>query len=504
VPHLQPDLAQFKGGISGLNAAVRYSPGLIDGVSGSLAIDNGSLFDLEIRNAPVTAARGRLGSPAKIAFALTRDSATAAISASAFELHADTKAAGRITLEGSVDTAARLIHTSEPAPVLEALERTAVAAAPHYRLALGLIGSPPAADWRIAARQSSSDPFLRFSGDRVELRGVFEAGSFQTGDVAADLIERDRGLLIDASLPLAVEGREALFVIPVQLALREPFPEADRKAELLWDPPAVEKIWADFQPRHARAGAFLDRSSIEFGGVSLLQLLAPSEPLRVVVGIGDRLQFHAPVASRLLFGSAAAVSQAEVAWNSGTPSITARIGGGFRNLQSGAFGLASSGVHYAFLEDSFDGSFRLAANDIAVTPETLERWRLDPVSFDQFNRLDVSLQASRSKEQAGPGIVQLAFDTRLRFLNEILQQASDKIRFTVPPQLMTYRGLRASFDANQGVVQTKSPLLELSGVKVLSSELLDVNGEVRIRLGDRLGNEMPLSHLIRFAIGVVR
>jgi hypothetical protein len=288
------------------------------------------------------------------------------------------------------------------------------------------------------------------------------------------------------------------------LAIGEPFPESGASTGLLWDAAAVEKIWSGFSPRHASGVLWIDRPSFELGPASLLQVAAPAQPLRAVVGLGDRLQVHVPFTARMLYGSVTTTTQAEVSWNGSSPSVRARLQGGFRNVQAGAVGLTMSGIHQPIVEDSLDGTFSVSVNDVPVTRESLDRWRDQPASFDQFHRFDLSFQAGRSKDQAGPGILQLGFDTRVRLMNQVLQQIASELRFLVPPQLVTYGGLRASFEVAHGVLQTSNPLLELSGVKILSTDLLDLFGDVRVRLGDRLSNEIPLSHLIRYALGGVR
>jgi hypothetical protein len=476
VPRFRPEIAGFEGAISGLRADVQYAPGRIETVAGSLTLDGGPLFRSDD-------AHVELGAPATVRFALNRKGAAAEIAVPA--LSAGVR---KVSAAGSFETAVRLIHTTQPAAILEAFQAAADTASPHYRRARELLGPFPAAEYHVAARQSRGNPFLRIGTDRMELRGSFEAGSFKTGDVAADLVERERNLFLDAAVP--VESR----VFPVLVAIRSPF--------LLDDANDVQKIWAGFQPRHApRGDPFVDRVSAELRGVSILQIKAPVRPVTAVVGLGERIQFHAPLAARLLFGSIAATAQGELAWNGNTPEITARVSGGFENLQAGALGLASFGSHQPFVEDAFDGSFRASLKDLPLTRESLERWRRSPANFDQYHRLTFALHATRSKTQAGPGTVQLGIDARPRILNEIVQRATDSIRFKVPPQLLTYRGLTASIDAANGMVQTKSPVLELSGVKILTTGLLDVNADVRVRLGDRLAAEMPLSHLVRSATG---
>jgi hypothetical protein len=497
VPHLRPNLEGFQGALSSLTAGIDYAPGRIERIAGSVILDAGPLFDRKIAGGPLTSARARLPLPAKAAFALAGDAFTAQVSAPGFAAGASARAAGELSAEGSVETSVRLIESSEPATVLDALQRAGSRALPHYRRARDLFGPPPL-EWRVATRQSPGNPFLRLSADRVELRGSFETAPFQTGDVAADVVGRERNLFLDAIVPLKIAGRASALNLPVELAIREPFPEPERKAALLWDASGIEKVWSLYHPRLAAGGEpLLDRRSLAFGGASVLEFTAPSRPVRAVVGLGDRIQLHAPVTARLLFGSGSATAQAELAWNGGTPELTARIDGAFHNLQAGAAGLAFSGIHHALVEDSFDGSFRLAANGVAISRDLFR-------GFEPLDRLDLSFQAARSSNQPGPGVVQLGFDSRVRLMNAVLESITDKIRFKVPPQLLTYRGLTAAFEARQGIVQTERPLLELSGVKVFTTDLFEIDANMRVRLGDRRSKEMPLAQLFRFAWGGAR
>jgi hypothetical protein len=241
----------------------------------------------------------------------------------------------------------------------------------------------------------------------------------------------------------------------------------------------------------------LDERRLNALGASVLDVTAPSQPVQTVIGLGDTIQVHVPVEARVLFGSAGVVAQAELAWKENTPLLTARVAGDFRGVQTGALGLNSTGLHTPLVEDSLDGSFTAAIDEAP-----LRRWTSFP--YEVLDRLDLSFDVARSKGQTIPGVVQAGVDGRLQRLNEILGRVTDAIRLYVPPQITTYKGLKASFEARKGIVRTKEPLLELTGVKLLSTKLLNVDAGVRIRLGARDQVEMPLSHLFHAAQGGAR
>jgi hypothetical protein len=433
VPALRTDLAEFPAGIRDLRLSAGFGPGAITGVTGSLTLDAGPVLGTKT-------AEARLGAPAAIAFQLTQAGLSADVSVPAFALRAETKQAGPIAVEGSVDTAIRAIRDVGPTPLLDTLGHVARLARPHWRRALEYADLARPVDWRVTARNTEGNPFLRATPGRWEVRGVFQASS-----VAADLFERNGNLFVDASIPVSFRGRAPL-TLPVELAIG-PAP------------------------------------------------LPPAGATRITIGLGERIQIHAPVALRTPYGSASAVAQAEIGWDGGTPVITSRVEGTFQNLR---------GAQPALVEDSFDGSFRAAIHALPVPRASLEVWRADPARFDQFHRVDLSLRAFRTQGQPGPGIVQVGMDTRVRLLNEILQEVSDKLRFLAPPQLVTYRDVRVSFDAAGGMIQTKKPLIELWGVKVLSTDLLDLGAAVRVRLGGRGAEAAPLSQLVQSALGGAR
>lgn len=433
VPALRTDLAEFPAGIRDLRVSAAFGPGAITGVTGSLTLDAGEVLETKT-------AAARLGAPAAIAFRLTQNDLSADVSLPAFALRAETKQAGLVAAEGSVDTAVRAIRDAGPAPLLDTLRRVARLGRPHWTRALEYADLPRPVDWRFSGRNIEGSPFLRATPGRWEVRGVFQASP-----VAADLFDREGNLFVDTSIPVTLEGRTPL-TLPVELAIG-PAP------------------------------------------------LPPAGATRIVVGLGERIQLHAPVALRTPYGSVAAVAQAEIGWDGTTPVVTSRLEGTFQNLR---------GPHHSLVEDSLDGSFRAAVNALPVPRASLDLWRGDPARFDQFHRVDLSLKAFRTPGQPGPGIVQVGMDTRVRLLNEVLQRVSDELRFLAPPQLVTYRDLRVSFDAAGGMIQTKNPLLSLSGVKVLSTDLLDTGAEVRVRLGGRRAEPAPLSQLVQSALGGAR
>ncbi len=433
VPALRTELAEFPAGIRDLRVSAAFGPRAITGVTGSLTLDAGEVLETKT-------AAARLGAPAAIAFQLTQNDLSAEVSVPAFALRAETKQAGPVAVEGSVDTAVRAVRDAGPAPLLDTLRRVGRLGRPHWTRALEYADLARPVDWRVSARNTEGNPFLRAAPGRWEVRGVFQGSS-----VAANLFEHGGTLFIDASVPLILEGRAPL-TLPVELAIG-PAP------------------------------------------------LPPAGATRIVVGLGGRIQLHAPVALRTPYGSVSAVAQAEIGWDGTTPVVTSRLEGAFQNLR---------GPHHSLVEDSFDGSFRAAVNALPVPRASLDLWRGDPARFDQFHKVDLSLEAFRTPGQPGPGIVQVGMDTRVRLLNEVLQRISDELRFLAPPQLVTYRDLRVSFDAAGGMIQTKNPLLSLSGVKVLSTDLLDVGAEVRVRLGGRRAEPAPLSQLVQSALGGAR
>jgi hypothetical protein len=132
-----------------------------------------------------------------------------------------------------------------------------------------------------------------------------------------------------------------------------------------------------------------------------------------------------------------------------------------------------------FLEHELDGEISLRS----------ESW--PPVAATTSLGLDIHT----SSRNTFPGILQLHIATSVTSLNQVLDKIIRQVQFKVPPSSLRFRNMALHLNVDRGKVQTDKPWLELEGIRILSSNDLDIEGNIRLH-GARNGERVDLHDLV--------
>ena len=177
-------------------------------------------------------------------------------------------------------------------------------------------------------------------------------------------------------------------------------------------------------------------------------------------------------------------------------SLDTRLNLDLRNIHAGALGTTMSGSHSAILEDSLDGRISVRLDGLTMDRNTLPALLDGKVGADELEKIGVSVHMFRSPELTNvPGVLQATSEVQVNLVNEVLNQILKDLRLPAPPRAMTYSDLSLNFEVDRGLVRTNREVLKLGGLKIFSSNFVDVVGEVRAHLG-RPGERILLGDLM--------
>jgi hypothetical protein len=378
-------------------------------------------------------------------------------------------------------------------------------------------GTPQRADLSLKLRlrnASTSEKALELNTERIALRlwadleelswsAIRSAMISGNGQIDVDLSLHNDHLVLDGHLPLrlraslgAEPARTFELNLPVLVAFSDALKPAGRNSSDFWDSDYYRAFWSSYRIRQAaRGGVFFNTPRLVAGGLSLRQVLLPTEPLQIALGAADRLELHVPFAGRALFGTAGGSLQTAIRWLPERALVSTNFNLQLRNIQAGAIGIDSGNGHLPYVEDELDG-------DISVH---IVDWPLDRkligtlAAFESLpgtDRLSARVEFWKSlRNQSVPGILQLSSDTQLKTLNELLNRIIRDVRLKMPPRSVSYRNLRLKLDIEKGRISTASPWLTLEGLRIFSSPLVDIDGTVRLR-GSRTATPLELDRLL--------
>jgi hypothetical protein len=270
--------------------------------------------------------------------------------------------------------------------------------------------------------------------------------------------------------------------LPVLVALSDSLKKSDTPGRL-WDTQYYERFWSTYEIDQAGRGtnSLIDQPHLVVGPLSIREVAAPVQPLRIAIGHSGGVGVHVPLAARLLHGTATGFLDAAVGWPDDRMALQSRLSLSLRNIQAGAIGLESGSGHLPFLEHELDGDISLRT----------EGW---PFTLDGANfSLDFR---SSARNQGLPGILQMRSGTSVSTLNQVLDKIIRDLQLRVPPSAFSFRNVALRFAADNGKLRTDKPWLELDGLRVFSSDDLSIDANIRLH-GARNGETVDLRGLLR-------
>jgi hypothetical protein len=319
-------------------------------------------------------------------------------------------------------------------------------------------------------------------------------------------IRLDRNdVLLEVFSPLALtyslDGQPETRVdsnIPLQAVFSERLNRTSANPDSLWNPDYYAQFWRAHPSRFSGA-AFatpIDFNELVLGPVSVREVRFPLEPLRIVIGYADALQFGLPFSGRVLFGGVTGNLETSITTSKDAATVDARLNLDLKNLQAGAIGSTISGGRSSFVEDELDGKVAFRTDAFTIDPTTLPALRAGHVSPSELEKLGISVRLSRSQEGANlPGVLQASSEVQINVVNELLNQIIKDLRLPAPPRALTYKDLALNFDVDRGQVRNDTEVFKLGGVQLFSSTAVDATAEVRAHLG-RKGERVMLGSLI--------
>jgi hypothetical protein len=175
----------------------------------------------------------------------------------------------------------------------------------------------------------------------------------------------------------------------------------------------------------------------------------------------------------------------------------------FDNIQASAIGLAASGGHIALLEDELEGKIRIRADCLHLSRDIVQLLIADASQVEGLDQIGIKMRLYRSPNARNVrGIFQFSADTEVDLMNELLNTIIRDLQLGAPPQLFSYQDLSSRFQVSDGKVETDFPLLEIRNLKMVTTDLLDLEGDIRLHLGRKWqklpGEELRLRDLVYF------
>jgi hypothetical protein len=443
----------------------------------------------------------------------------------------EAKAKLRLDIRGS------LLETDRPpaSPVLEKLFDVGTGINRNVSALMGIVGSDrePAdpirnIDWKLSLSQRSPDqPLLRFTPAAIHLNAaVFSYDTAWDGsDGAAERSKVAGSSALDTTI--ALDGDQVLVdalpsiqmlagfngepemrfdaTLPLQLAFGEKLRERRLPGDSLWDAGHYADFWRAHPSRFAGAEITspVNISEVATGSLSIRQILFPVEPIRALVGYKDSLQIGLPFSGRALFGAFAGNFESNLTPMSPAISLDMRLNVDLKSIQMGAVGSVRGGGHSAFVEDELDGRTSVRLDGLMLDGDTVAAFTAGKPDNNALQKLGMSVHLFRSPESADiPAVLQASTDIKINLANEVLNHIANGLRLSGPPRALRYREFDLKFDVDRGIVRNDREILRLGGLQILSTDLVDVAGEIRTHLGSP-GERVRLRDMIEMLSGII-
>jgi hypothetical protein len=212
-----------------------------------------------------------------------------------------------------------------------------------------------------------------------------------------------------------------------------------------------------------------------------LQAARPASPPRIAVGHGDHLQLNLPFAGSLLFGNADGLLQADIEWLDDHAAVSAAANLELLNFQAGALGRPAIPGHLPFVEDEFNAKVKFLARGVPVGRGGVQTRPAGLLEATDYPPFDLDLTLSRARPDGTlPGVLQATNRINLKLMNEFLDKVLAGARLPAPPTALRYQGLDLNLAVKNGIIQTDPMFLKLRGVRLFSSDPIEVGGDIRV------------------------
>jgi hypothetical protein len=227
------------------------------------------------------------------------------------------------------------------------------------------------------------------------------------------------------------------------------------------------------------------------------------EPIRALVGYNDALQLGLPFSGRALFGGVEGNLESNLTSIADTASLDMRLNIDLKGIQMGAVGTTRGGGHSALVEDELDGKTSVRLDGLTLDRNTVAALLAGKPAPDELRKIGMSVHLFRSPETANlPAVLQASTDVEVNLANDLLNSIVKGLRLSAPPRALTYRDFDLKFEVDRGLVRSDREILRLGGLQILSTDSVEITGEVRTHLG-RPGERILLRDMIEMLSGLI-
>jgi hypothetical protein len=452
--------------------------------------------NVSLPGGPLTSSAGLDIATGKSTLKLNLDKGSVVVDADVTGLFLNRRAAdgGETTAKADLRAAVSgSLYRNSPRRANPVVELAARAADNLRKLYRSRAGSTTPFRWDLTIQNSQgAEPLLQVHDNQIGLRAAANIRRLSSGaldvngeaGLDGDLRIHDGQLVTDAYAPIRLNGLPMGtldFKVPILLVVTDTLKPAVTP-ERLWDTDYYTNFWSSYVIGQAGRGtaAFIDDSRRVLGALSIREVIAPLSALQIAIGYSGGIGIHVPLSARVLHGTAAGFLDASATWPNNQLALQSRLGLHMENLQAGAIGLDSISGHLPFLEHELDGDISLRTEGWPLT--------MGGASFG----LDLRTAA---RNGSLPGTFQFGSGTSVKTMNEILDKAVRDLQLRVPPSSLSFRNFALRLHVDKGKVRTDRPWLTIEGLRIVSSENVNLEGNIRLH-GARNGETVDLRGLL--------
>ena len=165
--------------------------------------------------------------------------------------------------------------------------------------------------------------------------------------------------------------------------------------------------------------------------------------------------------------------------------------------------MAMGSGHAAIVEDELDGTTVVRLDGLMLDRNTLAALRAGKPDPDELRKIGMSVHLFRSPGAANlPAVLQASTDVTVNLANEVLNSIVNGLRLSGPPRALAYRDFDLNIEVDRGLVRNDREILRLGGLQILTTDYVDVAGEVRTHLGSP-GDRVLLRDMIEMLGGLM-
>jgi hypothetical protein len=366
--------------------------------------------------------------------------------------------------------------------------------------------------WDVNLHNRSGDqPVFSLSAESATLAALLDLRhlGWQWGDASAsdvratidlqtDFLNHANELVVDGYMPIDATfrpaGRRETHLkthLPVLILLANQLRGPGAASASLWDTEYYDHFWRDYRPLHTPdRSSLLNAKTINVGPLSIQQFRIPSAPITLAVGYGPALELYAPISAQVMFGRANGGLESKLLWlhsalkdATSLANLDSRLNLSLRALQASAFGLNSGVTRLPLLEDQLDGEIRVTTDQLTLGQPFFGRSNLRTLVLDNLDRIDIDARLWSTPDREGRGVVHAISRAQLKAVNEFLKEFARDLQLQAPPRSLTYGLLSFDLEASHGLIQARSPLVQLRDAHLFSTDQLALQGDFRAHLG---------------------